>query len=103
MRWWGGKLRQPKLWVGTAMPGWDDTQTATCGADAREAAPAFRRDPEGGAFYRRTWDAALRSRPDWVFISSFNEWAEGHYIEPSERYGDLFLGITRELSGRFKR
>ena len=35
-------------------------------------------------------------------ITSFNEWLEGHQIEPSTSYGTLFLDLTRELAGRFK-
>jgi hypothetical protein len=37
-----------------------------------------------------------------VVLTSFNEFAEGTYIEPSEQFGDLFLRLTRELSDQFR-
>ena len=38
----------------------------------------------------------------WVMITSFNEWLEGHQIEPSTSYGTRFLDLTRELPGEFR-
>jgi len=35
-------------------------------------------------------------------LSSFNEWVEGTYIEPSVRYGDKYMEMTRELVNVFK-
>jgi len=105
---WAGQVRQweqitgqTKLWIATLHPGWDDLR-AGCRADVRAAAPPHRVDRAGGAFYRATFDAALASSPDWLWIHSFNEWVEGTYIEPSVRYGDQYLVITRELIARFK-
>jgi hypothetical protein len=61
-----------------------------------------RRDREDGALYQATFDAALQSNPDWLLLSSFNEWVEGTYIEPSVQYGDKYLEMTRELVNIFK-
>jgi hypothetical protein len=52
--------------------------------------------------YRATFDAALASQPDGLWINSFNEWVEGTYIEPGVQYGERYLQLTRELTGRFK-
>ncbi|HSN77842.1 MAG TPA: endo-1,3-alpha-glucanase family glycosylhydrolase [Anaerolineae bacterium] len=84
-----------RYWVATVMPGYNDTRTGR--------GNAFARSREDGAYYVRTWQAAIASNPDWVIITSFNEWPEGTYIEPSQTYGDRYLGLTAEWAGRFKR
>lgn len=98
---WGNRIRGyngeqgvDRLWVATVMPGYDDRATGR--------ADAFVRDRQGGQFYRETWEAAASSRPDWVIITSFNEWLEGSHIEPSAAYGDLYLNLTRELAAAYK-
>ena len=30
-----------------------------------------------------------------VFVSSLNEWSEGHYLEPDERFGEGWLEAVR--------
>lgn len=86
----------PKLWVATAMPGYDDTGLE----DRRDR---FAVDRANGAYYRQTFAGALASNPDWINISSFNEWVEGHQIEPSVTYGELYLDLTRELVATWNR
>ena len=84
-----------KLWVATAMPGYDDTRLL----DRRNR---FAVDRGNGAFLRRTFDAASASAADWIMIVSFNEWAEGHQLEPSVTYGSLYLEVSRELVSSWK-
>jgi hypothetical protein len=74
------------------MPGYDDLKVR--GGHAR--------DREGGAYYRGTWQTAIERSAQAVVLTSFNEFFEGSHIEPSERYGDLYLRLTRELSDRFR-
>ncbi len=59
-------------------------------------------DREGGKLYQRLWQAALDAGPDWVLITSFNEWHEGSEIEPSREWGDFFLNLTRDYALKFK-
>lgn len=93
---WGERVRSyaaanglNRLWVATAMPGYDDTHLSR--------ANAFAVPRRNGDYYRETWRAALASLPHMVIITSFNEWPEGTHLEPSVNYGHLYLDITREL------
>ena len=76
------------------MPGYDDRKI--------RPGAGFARDREGGAYYERSWQAALASTPNWVVITSFNEWPEGSFIEPSAAYGGQYLGLTATWSAQFK-
>jgi hypothetical protein len=84
----------PKVYVATVMPGYDDRKTGR--------GNAFAVGREDGAYYARSWQAAIGSAPEWVVITSFNEWPEGTYIEPSQRYGNLFLDLTAQWSAAFR-
>jgi len=77
----------------TVIPGYDDTKIRK---------PGLRVPRYDGQTYRTLWEAAIQAQPDWVLITSFNEWHEGSEIEPSIEYGDLYLRLTREFSARFK-
>ena len=98
---WGSRVRRyasehnlQRLWVATAMPGFNNSGIQ------RESPTIVGR--QGGAYYRQTWAAAIASRPDWIVVTSFNEWVEGSMIEPSVSYGNLYLDLTRELAAQFK-
>ena len=81
-----------KPFVATVMPGYDDS---------RIRGGHVVRDRANGDYYRRSWQTALDKNAQAVVISSFNEWFEGHQIEPSRTYGNLYLDLTREYAGRF--
>lgn len=102
VRQWAAQLGTPKIWAATIMPGWDDTLTAGEPEQLRDPWPAHKKDREGGVFYRATFEKALESRPDWIYIHSFNEWVEGAQIEPSRSYQKQYLELTREFSQKFK-
>ena len=78
--------------IATAMPGYDDLKYR--GGHAR--------DRGNGSYYRGTWQTAIERNAAAVVLTSFNEFFEGSHIEPSERYGDLYLRLTRELSDKFR-
>lgn len=105
---WAGWVRsyerqtgQTKFWVGTIMPGWDDTRSVGR-PDLRTPSPAFARDRQGGGYYQATFNAVIGTNPDLLLIHSFNEWIEGSEIEPGTTYGDLYLNLTKQFSNRFK-
>jgi hypothetical protein len=72
------------------------------GNDARKA---YKEDTHmdrlDGQTYRVLWDEAIKANPDWVIITSWNEWPEGTEIEPSRELGEKYLQITAEYSKRF--
>lgn len=84
----------PKLWVATVMPGYNDVGV--------RPNSGFARGRDGGAYYAQSWQAAIASNPNWVVVTSFNEWPEGTYIEPSAAYGDAYLGLTAQYAAQFR-
>ena len=76
----------------TVMPGYDDTKVNKPGRNA---------DRQDGQAYSVLWEEAIKSRPDWVLINSWNEWHEGSEIESSIEYGEKYINLTRQYSPRF--
>ena len=68
----------------TVIPGYDDTKIRTPGINAER---------QGGQTYRVLWEEAITADPDWVPITSWNEWHEGSEIEPSWEDGDAYLKL----------
>jgi hypothetical protein len=82
------------LWVAPVSPGYDDR---ALGRPSPVYVPR-----NGGLRYEQAWDAALESLPDWILITSWNEWFEGTSIEPGRANGDLALRQTAELAAAWK-
>ncbi|HEX4940290.1 MAG TPA: glycoside hydrolase family 99-like domain-containing protein, partial [Candidatus Kapabacteria bacterium] len=80
-----------KLWAATAMPGYDDRALT-------QRAEHLLIPRDSGAYYRHTLQAALDSQPDWLLVTSWNEWGENTHIENSVVYGDLYERLTREYT-----
>jgi glycoprotein endo-alpha-1,2-mannosidase len=78
----------------TIIPGYDDTKL-----DRKPPRPTTAR--HGGETYRILWEEALAANPDWVLITSWNEWHEGSEIEPSAEDGDLALKTTKQFARKF--
>ena len=51
------------------------------------------RGTSGGQTYRVLWEEAIKADPDWVLITSWNEWHEGSEIEPSWEDGDVYVKL----------
>ena len=95
-RQWAGRIRAAGgLWVGTVMPGWDDTRLAERGG-------RYRRDRQGGAWYQAGWVGAASANPDMIVITSWNEFVENTYIEPSAALGGTYLDMTRNFAAAWK-
>jgi len=56
-----------------------------------------------GKLYQTLWNKALLAKPDWILITSFNEWHEGSEIEPSLEFQNQYLDLTAEFSRQFKK
>jgi hypothetical protein len=85
-----------RLWTAGVIPGWDESRVQP----PRPQAKVFpRRD---GAMYEEGWRGAIASNPEWITITSFNEWYEGTQIEPAASYGTRYLDITRQYAEQWK-
>jgi len=71
-----------KITVGTVIPGYDDTEI-------RDPGQIVSRN--GMKTYRSYWDYVQMNDPDWVMITSWNEWHEGTEIEPSMEHRFNYL------------
>jgi hypothetical protein len=82
-----------KISTVTVIPGYDDSQV--------RPPPRPVTDRWGGETYRVLWEEAVAAQPDYVLITSWNEWHEGSEIEPSVEYGSLFLDETARFARPF--
>lgn len=83
-----------KIWAAGVLPGYDDTRIP--GRTGTYIVPR-----NNGATYRTSWNAALASTPDWITVTTFNEWFEGAMIEPSVHYGNTYLTITQQFASKW--
>jgi len=90
------KLAGGKISCVTVIPGYDDHKLGR-----KEPRPITAR--HDGETYRALWEEAITAGPDWVLITSFNEWHEGSEIEPSREDGDRYLKLTKQYAPRFLR
>ncbi len=84
----------PRLWAATIQPGYDDRLLPGRKGTVQDRA--------NGAYYQSTIQAALQSDPDWLLVTSWNEWWENTEIEPGQLYGDQYLRLTRAAVDRWK-
>jgi len=90
----GGAMR-----IFTISPGYDDTHLTS---DDRRSNRFRRISRKGLKTYKRMQAAALAlsPSPDYVVVTSFNEFHENTHIEPSKQLGDGYLVETRAFKER---
>jgi lipopolysaccharide biosynthesis protein len=101
---WPGLLEEAAIpYFPYVSPGWDATPRGVMHGGRRvkrypwwpvvvDNSPGRFRDflAEAVRFARKTHENTL------AFVASWNEWSEGHYLEPDERYGTGWLEAVRE-------
>ncbi len=80
-----------KIWAAGVLPGYNDTRVP--GRTGTYVVPR-----NNGATYHISWEAAMGSNPEWITITTFNEWFEGAMIEPSVSYGNEYLDLTLQYA-----
>ena len=80
----------------TIIPGYDDS------VQPSRKPPRPITDRHNGETYRVLWEEAVAANPDWVLITSWNEWHEGSEIESSVENGERELKTTRQYAGKFR-
>lgn len=84
-----------KIWAAGVLPGYNDTKVP--GRKGTYIVPR-----NNGATERMSWGGAIASNPDWITITSYNEWFEGSMLEPSVTYGNLYLNLTGQLAWKWR-
>jgi hypothetical protein len=84
-----------KISTVTIIPGYDDRNTG-------RQPPRPVTDRWGGETYRVLWQEAIAAAPDYVLITSWNEWHEGSELEASIEYGSRILDETAAFSREFR-
>jgi hypothetical protein len=83
---------QGGFFAATVVPGYQEATPLTGRLVARA----------DGETYRAYWDMARASKPQWILVTSFNEWHEGSEIEPSVEFGRTYLEITAEEAAAWR-
>lgn len=92
---WEQLLRYPvtdRRMIAGAFTDWDNTARNRNGLVYAGAEPA-----KFGAYMKRLADKVKQEYTSpYIFINAWNEWAEGAYLEPDEKYGYAYLEALRD-------
>ncbi|MES1226933.1 MAG: glycoside hydrolase family 99-like domain-containing protein [Bacteroidota bacterium] len=81
--------------IPVAIPNWDNTPRALKnGIVIRDATPLFFKEQLEIAF---DYVSESVNHPGIVFIKSWNEWAEGNYLEPDIETGHAYLQVIKDF------
>ena len=83
------------VWAVPVSPGYDDR--------SRNRQQTVYIDRAGGQRYEDEWAAALNTLPDWVVITSWNEYMEQTHIAPGTTTGSQALDQTARWAAQFHR
>jgi glycoprotein endo-alpha-1,2-mannosidase len=100
--------KNKKLFIPCVGPGYIDTRIRPWNAENTKLR-------DSGKYYDKMFDAAIKAKPDFIGVTSFNEWHEGTQIEPAvtklhntfnyENYSpltsDFYLKRTKYWSDKF--
>ncbi|MGB9664403.1 MAG: glycoside hydrolase family 99-like domain-containing protein [Ignavibacteria bacterium] len=84
-----------KIWAATVQPGYDERTIPN--------RKGFFKDRKSGKYFEETFKTAINSNPDLIFITSWNEWWEHTYIEPSKKFQNFYLNLTKKYSNMWKK
>lgn len=84
-----------KIWTATVQPGYDERTIP--------GRKGFFKERQSGKYFEETFKIAINSNPDLIFITSWNEWWEHTYIEPSKKFKNLYLNLTKKYSSMWKK
>jgi len=54
-----------------------------------------------GQRFSDTWSSAMPSSPEWILVTSWNEWYEATHIQQSEQFGTKALDVNRSWASYF--
>ena len=77
-----------------AIPNWDTTARYS-----RKAIIFHNSTPDAFRCHLRDVLSQVQTQPEEqriVFLKSWNEWAEGNYLEPDARHGNVYLNVIRQ-------
>lgn len=84
-----------KIWAATVQPGYDERTIP--------GRKGLYKERKSGKYFEETFKIAIDSNPDLIFITSWNEWWEHTYIEPSKKFKNLYLNLTKKYSSMWKK
>lgn len=84
-----------KIWTATVQPGYDERKIPKRIGLFKERSK--------GKYFEETWKAAINSNPDFILITSWNEWWENTHIEPSKNFKNYYLYLTKKYSRIWKK
>lgn len=94
MKYFIGKEEESPNMIPTIIPNWDHSpRSGTNALILHDAKPEF-----FDSHVKSVFEVLKKKNPDKriAFVKSWNEWAEGNYLEPDLRYGKQYLEVLKK-------